>query len=149
MGAGGGLFAGMYSIGLDTTFRLPRLKDAYLKVGLAFADSKNVYPPEEWGKNWRNYIPLCIDGIYYFYDNIYVGAGLNYSLRISDDEIPAMGWEAYFGAEVKLGRGKVFIEAGCAELKRQNKPSFIGGQVIIGHRYDFATITVVERKKTD
>ena len=140
IGVGGGLFAGMYGIGADMTFRLPKLKDSCLKVGLAVTDSKNACP--ELTKDWRRYAPLCIDGIHYFNNNLYIGAGMNYPLIISDREKPALGWEAYFGTDKKIGKGKIFIEAGCGELKRENKPSFTGGQVMLGYRYDLSTIEV-------
>jgi len=143
IGINGGVFASMYGIGGEVMLRLPELKDLYLKLGLVVTDSKHLSPAQDW----RRFLPLYIDGIYYFNNNVYMGAGLNYPLKISDGEKPAVGWEAYFGTDVKLGEGKIFIEAGCGELKRESKPSFTGGQVMLGYRYDLAIITVVEEKE--
>ena len=142
IGINGGVFASMYGIGGEVMLRLPKLKDLCLKLGLVVTDSKHLNPAQDW----RRFLPLCLDGIYYFNNNVYVGAGLNYPLKISDGEKPALGWEAYLGTNVKLGKGKIFMEAGCGELKREGNPSFTGGQVMLGYRYNLSTITVVEKQ---
>jgi hypothetical protein len=141
-GAGGGVFAGMYGVGGEMVFGLPRLDNSYLRLGLAVTDSQNLSD-----QDWCRFAPLCIDGIHYVHDNFYLGGGLNFPLVVSDNQAPNWGAELFLGADLESGPGKAYVEAGYSALRRLGKASFKGTHVMAGYRYGLPRISKAKAKE--
>ena len=139
LGLGGGVFAGMSGIKGDLSFCLPgmlNMDNFYLSIGLAYTDSKNLSPKQEW----RKLLPLSLDGIFYLSENAYIGGGLNYPLIVSDNETPDNGSEIFLGAEFKMDPTKrIYAEVGYSIVRMVNKSPFKGASFILGLRHDIAT----------
>lgn len=145
VGGSAGMFGGAYAVRGEVLYRLPKMygiDNIYLRVGLGIADTNNVA-----NMAWRKFVPLCVDGIMYLSDNVYVGGGLNYPLKISDGLTANWGAELFLGADMESGPGKVYLEAGYSALRAQNQASFKGIHALVGYRYDLEKITVAEVKK--
>jgi LysM repeat protein len=143
---GGGVYAGGYAIQGDMLSRLPKmygLDDLYLRVGAAYVDTYNLPPT----KDWRRFAPFYVDGMWYFMDNVYVGAGLNFPFKVSDDESGNLGGQAYLGGDLPFWLGKLYAEAGYSVLRREVGASFKDIHVMAGYRYDYATIFVPDKVK--
>lgn len=136
---GGGAIAGMSGIKGDMAFRLP--SDMYFRIGLGLTDSKNL-PSQDW----RRFAPLCLDGIYYFAGNVYAGAGLNYPLKVSDDERGDLGTEYFLGADYGLGSsGNIYAELGYSVIRRVDCDAIAGLQFIFGWSYGLSPVRVPEK----
>ena len=145
-GMGAGVYAGGYSAQGDLLYRMPKmfgLDDVYLRSGVAYVDTKNLSPAQ----NWRKFAPLYIDGMKYLADNIYVGAGLNYPLKVSDGETGNVSGQIYLGADLAAGPGKFYGEAGYSILRIKDNPSFKGLHAMLGYRYDYWTFFVPDKVK--
>jgi len=134
---GAGYFGGMPGASIDLMSHVPKsvlgTNDLYIRVGLAGTDSK-VLTPE---KDWRKFLPLYIDAVYYLYEGTYIGAGLNYPIKVTDKETGNTGGEIYLGMDMDIGIiGKAYIEAGWGALRRSEGDHFEGLQGMIGWRYD-------------
>jgi len=131
IGLGGGLFGGMSAAAGEFGFRTG--DNSYLRIGLPVTDSLNLSPE----KDWRRFGLLNIDCIFYFSDDSYFGAGLNYPWKISDKEKPGPGGEIFFGREVYISqRGKIYGEIGYGVASRAVGDPFAGLLLFVGWRYD-------------
>jgi hypothetical protein len=131
IGLGGGFFGGMS--GAMSEMDLLMSEDLYLRVGIAVTDSLNLSP----NKDWRRFAPLCFDAVYYFDRNYYFGGGLNYPLKISDDERPSVGGEAFIGLEFPVyDRHRIYGELGYSVAARAVGESFGGLHFLFGWRYE-------------
>jgi hypothetical protein len=134
---GAGYFGGMPGLSIDLMSHVPRsvlgTNDLYIRVGFAGTDS-NVLTPD---KDWRKFLPLYVDAVYYLYGDTYFGIGLNYPIKVTDDEVGNIGGEAYLGMDMDIGiLGKAYIEAGWGALRRTEGDHFEGLHGMIGWRYD-------------
>jgi len=137
IGLGAGYFGGMPGASIDLFTHIPGswlgTNDLYSRVGLAVADSRALTPD----KDWCRFIPLYIDAVYYLQEDMYIGTGLNYPLKVSENETGNIGYELYLGMEKDTGiMGKIFGEIGCGSLRRSEGDPFEGLQCMIGWRYD-------------
>jgi len=111
------------------------VKDLYLRVGLGYTDTKSLSISA--GKDYRKFMPLYIDAVYYLYENIYIGGGLNYPIKVSDKDTGNIGVELYVGRETEIGFPvKLTSEIGYSSLRRMNKDAFEGLWLMVGLRYD-------------
>jgi LysM repeat protein len=141
IGLGGGFFGGMS--GAMSEMDLLMSEDLYLRVGIAVTDSLNLSP----NKDWRRFAPLCFDAVYYFDRNYYFGGGLNYSIKISDDERPSLGGEAFIGLEFPVyDRHRIYGELGYSVAARAVGESFGGLHLLFGWRYEIIPAIIPEKK---
>jgi hypothetical protein len=102
-------------------------------MGLAVADSLNMYP----AKDWRRFLLLYVDGIMYYSDNAYFGGGLNFPLKVSDDEVGNLGGEVYLGVDLPFyHRSKIYAELGYSIVRRINFERYEGVHFMVGWRYE-------------
>ena len=143
----GGTFAGMYGAVGEIVFHLSQERfntdSLYLRLGLSVTDSKNLSPAQDW----RRFMPICIDGVYYLSSNVYAGGGINYPLKVSDSDTGDFGYQAFVGADFKgASRGGIYTELGYSIIRRLNKDPFAGINFVAGWRYDL--IPGMPSKKT-
>jgi len=136
-GIGAGFFAGMSGISGELLFHVPAARfntnDLYIRIGMAMTDSVNLTP----GQSWRRFTPLYADGICYFTDDAYFGAGLNVPLKVSDDETGNMGGQLFLGSDLKIDPlGKMYGELGYSTLNMLGSKSFAGLYLTFGWRCD-------------
>ena len=125
---GGGYFGGIPAFKAEVN-SLVLTDNLYFNLGVAVADSETLAP----SKDSRRFTPLYVDMVFYFADNAYFGAGVNYPMAISDDEKPEMGYEAFLGVDFPISFSlKLFTELGYSELRREGKDPFVGSHVMIG-----------------
>ena len=134
---GGGCFGNMTAAGAEILYRRPfnffDSDNVYGKMGLAVADSLNIYP----AKDWRRFLLLYVDGIIYYSDNAYLGGGLNFPLKVSDDEVGNLGGELYLGVDLPIyHRGKIYAELGYSIVRRINFERYEGVHFMVGWRYE-------------
>ena len=130
-GFAGGLYAGMVGLGANATVKVPALTGSFLRLGAAVTDSYNLYPE----KRWRRFAPISFDYMYYFYDEVYAGAGFNVPLKVSDQKTGAPGKQFFVGIESEVLDYRIFFEAGYSELNIKDDPSFVGTYLLLGYRY--------------
>jgi hypothetical protein len=130
-GFSGGLNAGMIGIGANVTVRLLMIQNSFLRLGAQVTDSYNLYPV----KDWRRFAPVTLDYIYYFYDEVYVGGGLNVPVKVSDQKTAAPGKQFFMGIESEVFDYRIFFEAGYSELNIKDAHSFNGTYLMLGYRY--------------
>jgi len=146
-GIGAGFFAGMSGISGELLFHVPKARfntnDLYFRLGIALTDSVNLTP----GQSWRRFTPLYMDGIYYFTDDAYFGAGLNVPLKVSDDETGTAGGQLFLGSDLKIDPlGKIYGEVGYSTLNMLGSKSFAGLYLTFGWRSDFDLIGAMTGK---
>ena len=134
---GGGCFGNMTAAGAEILYRRPfnffDSDNIYGKMGLAVADSLNMYP----AKDWRRFLLLYVDGIMYYSDNAYFGGGLNFPLKVSDDEVGNLGGEVYLGVDLPFyHRSKIYAELGYSIVRRINFERYEGVHFMVGWRYE-------------
>lgn len=142
---GAGYFGGMLGGSSDFMLHVPRsllgTNDLYIRGGLAGTDSHVVSP----AKAWHTFLSLYVDAVYYFNEDKYIGAGLNYPIRVSDNKTGDTGSEIYFGMDMNISIiGKTYIEAGWGSLRLTNGDQYEGLQCMIGWRYDLAPASVAQ-----
>jgi hypothetical protein len=133
---GTGTFGGMTAIKADMTVSGAstniNIKDFYLRIGLAYADSQNLAP----ALSWRRVVPFFVEGVYYLTDDAYVGAGINVPLLVSDKATAQMGSQIFIGSDFETGIiGRAYAEAGYSTINIMDTKSFAGLHCIIGLRY--------------
>jgi len=134
---GGGCFGNMTAAGAEILYHRPfnflDSDNIYGKMGLAVADSLNMYP----AKDWRRFLLLYVDGIMYYTDNAYFGGGLNFPLKVSDDEVGNLGGEIYLGMDFPFyHRSKIYAELGYSMVRRINFERYEGVHFMVGWRYE-------------
>ena len=137
VGLGAGLLAGMSGLSGEMLLHAPQgqffTDNSFLRVSLALTDSGNLTPSSEW----RRFMPLSLDVIYYFTDSGYVGAGLNFPLKVSDGLTGQPGGQYFVGADLKTEYfGRIYSELGYGSLNILNEKSFAGAYFMFGLRYD-------------
>jgi len=111
------------------------VKGLYLRLGLGYTDTKSLSITED--KDWRKFTPLYIDAVYYLYEDTYIGGGLNYPVKVSDNDTGNFGVDIYLGMENNIGiPAKLITEIGYSSLRRMDKDAFEGLWLMVGLRYD-------------
>jgi len=144
---GGGCFGNMTAAGAEILYRRPfnffDSDNVYGKMGLAVADSLNMYPT----KDWRRFLLLYVDGIIYYSDNAYLGGGFNFPLKVSDDDVGNLGGELYLGADFPIyHRGKIYTELGLSMVRRINYERYEGIHFIVGWRYELVPASATKKE---
>jgi hypothetical protein len=144
---GGGCFGGMTGAAAEILYHRPfNFLDSdkiYGKMGLAVADSLNIYPT----KDWRRFLLLYIDGVMYFYGNTYLGGGLNFPIKVSDDEVGNLGGEVYLGMDLPIyHRGKIYAELGYSIVRRLNFERYEGVHFMVGWRYELVPASAPKKE---
>ena len=138
VGAGAFYMGGAPGAAVDMLSDYPQgllgVKDLYLRVGLGYTDTKSLSVTED--KDNRKFTPLFCDMVYYFDKDMYIGGGLNYSIKVSDSEIGNFGVDLYVGMETEIGiPAKLVSEIGYSSLNRTGKDNFEGLWLMVGLRY--------------
>jgi hypothetical protein len=138
VGAGAFCIGGTPGAAIDMLSDYPQgllgVKDLYLRVGLGLTDSKSLSITED--KDYRKFTPLFVDAVYYLDKDIYIGGGLNNSVKVSDSDIGSFGVDLYLGMETEIGiPAKLVSEIGYSSLNRLGKDNFEGLWLMVGLRY--------------
>jgi LysM domain-containing protein len=136
---GVGMFAGMYGLRADMIFH--NRDNSYIRTGLAMTNSQNLAPAQDA----RKFMLLNVDGLFYLNDEIYVGAGLNYPISVSDGDRAEFGGQGFVGYDRPMGGGTLYSELGYSMIRRWNQASFKGLHLMVGYRYDLASIAIGEK----
>ena len=139
---GGGCFGAMNAANADVLYLLPEgilpLSDLYLKAGISLADSRNLAP----SKDWLRFAVLYVDGMFYLTDHLYIGGGINYPLKVSDDRMGSLGGEAYIGTSFQFyERNNMFIEGGYSVVSSVGSDPFEGLDLLAGWRFDLTPVS--------